>query len=223
MNEEGQSTPQPQPSESANPNPAPQETPSGTPAPQNSGEKPIEGIAGEVPNPLEEAAKEANKKPAEPQGAPEAYQPFKLEDGTEYAPEQVETFCKTAKELGLSQESAQKLFGSMEGTTKQLLAQNVQGYAKQWREEAQNDQEYGGANFKANLAVAGQAFNQYATPRLKQILNVSGLGNNPEVIRMFYRIGKGMQQDHGVVGNASAPAVPKKHYEKSQMVEDEGY
>lgn len=195
--------------------------------PANNGEQGDKGVADgealvkDLPNALGEAAKKTKEGEDGAQGAPETYQSFKLENGQEYAPEQVEAFTQTAKELGLSQEKAQKLFSSMEGTTKQVLAEKVTGYAKRWAEESKADPEFGGEKFNENMAIAGKAFDAYATPKLRKILDASGLGNCPEVIRMFFRIGKGMQQDHGVKGEASAPAARAPHYAKSNMVEDE--
>lgn len=173
---------------------------------------------GSVPNALGEAA------PSEPQPvdpiAPQAYEPFVDAEGKPYDAELVKGFSDVARELNLSQENAQKVFGSVVPAARDYLQKDLVRQAKQWSEDAARDQEFGGENFKANLGVAAAAYNQYATPELKTIVAQSGLGNHPEFIRLFYRVGKAMQQDKGVTGGTSAPATPSRRYPNSDMVVD---
>ena len=159
--------------------------------------------------------------PAEPEGAPEAYAAFTDANGKEYAPEVVQGFTDVARELGLSQEKAQKMFGAFVPTAQKYMHEDLVEKAKGWLTESENDSEFGGEHFRENLGIAKQAYKQYASPKLQKILNVSGLGSHPEVVRLFYRIGRTMQQDHGVQGGTSAPAAPRRRYPKSNMVVDE--
>lgn len=53
---------------------------------------------------------DGDQKPA--QAAPEAYEPFDVE-GQQFTEAQLEGFAATAKELGLSQENAQKMLAAM--------------------------------------------------------------------------------------------------------------
>lgn len=151
--------------------------------------------------------------------APEAYEPFDI-DGQQFSEEQVQGFAATARELGLSQENAQKMFATMVPTARQYLVDDLKAKSQEWASLSEKDPEIGGANFKANVGVANQALKQFATPEFTALLRGSGLGAHPEVVRVFYRIGKAMQQDHGVTGSASAPAGARRRYPKSNMVVD---
>ena len=171
-----------------------------------------------VPNALGDALPSE----AEPQApaAPEAYDPFVDADGKPYDAELVKGFSDVARELNLSQENAQKVFGSVVPAAREYLKQDLVRQATQWSEDAARDQEFGGEHFKANLGIAASAYNAYASDGLKQIVAQSGLGNHPEFIRLFYRVGKAMQQDKGVTGGVSAPATPSRRYPNSDMVVD---
>ena len=158
---------------------------------------------------------------AEPEGAPETYATFTDANGKEYAPELVQGFTDVARKLGLSQEKAQKMFGAFVPTAEKYMHDDLVEKAKGWFAESEKDSEFGGERFKENLGIAKQAYKQYASPKLQKILNASGLGSHPEVVRLFYRIGLTMQQDHGVQGGTSAPAAPRRRYPKSNMVVDE--
>lgn len=161
---------------------------------------------------------DGDQKPA--QAAPEAYEPFDVE-GKQFTEAQLEGFAATAKELGLSQENAQKMLAAMVPTARQYLVDDLKAKSREWASLSEKDPEIGGANFKANVGVANSALKQFATPEFTALLRGSGLGAHPEVVRVFYRIGKAMQQDHGVTGSASAPAGARRRYPKSNMVVDE--
>lgn len=152
--------------------------------------------------------------------APEAYEPFDI-DGQQFSEEQVQGFAATARELGLSQENAQKMFATMVPTAREYLMKDLVAKSKEWASLSAKDPEIGGADFEAKRGIASQAYKHYATPELRAILNGSGLGAHPEVVRLFYRIGKTMQQDTGVTGSASAPAGVRRRYPKSNMIVDE--
>lgn len=150
-------------------------------------------------------------------GAPESYEPFSV-DGQTIEVENAQEFVDMAKELGLSQEKAQKVMDAMVPAARNYLMKDLSAKARVWEEETRKDPEIGGANFEANQGIAMAAYKQFATPALRTILTGSGLGNHPEVVRLFYRIGKSMQQDKGVAGDGTTPAQPRRLYPKSNMV-----
>jgi hypothetical protein len=45
----------------------------------------------------------------------------------------------------------------------------------------------------------------FGTPQLRELLNESRLGNNPEMIRFMYRAGKAISQDKFVAGGPARP------------------
>ncbi len=153
--------------------------------------------------------------------APEHYENFKLGD-SDVTADSVEEFTATAKELGLTQEKAQKVFDAVAPAAQKYLHASLVKHAKEWASALKTDRELGGNTHKESMAIAGAGYDHYASTELKTILKASGLSNHPEVVRHFYRLGKQLQQDKGVAGQASAPAAPMRRYPNSNMVPDLG-
>ena len=214
---QGQAQPQPQQQQ---PQPS---TPEGNPVGELSSQGTAQDSGLDKDNPLGVNLESPLDKAEQPSSevVPENYASFRDTDGNEYAPEDVGDFITTAKELGLSQENAQKVFSAMVPATQKYLRSSLERHSKEWAQAAQNDPEFGGVNFNQNVGIAKKAYDAYATPELKKMMAASGLGNHPEFIRMFWRIGKGLQQDHGVAGSASAPASRRSRFPNTPgMVDD---
>ena len=152
-----------------------------------------------------------------PQGAPERYE-FTAPEGSELDAAVTDAFAGVAKELNLTQEAAQKVVDKMAPLMAQRQAEQVQAVQKQWRDESTADKEFGGDKLTENLATARKAMDAFASPALKQTLEQTGLGNHPEVIRMFVKVGKAISED-GFVNGANKPIVDdaKRFYPNSQM------
>lgn len=136
--------------------------------------------------------------------APETYEPFNFGENPAIDPTSIEQFSTAAREAGLSQEQAQKVLDSLAPSVATKLRADLVRQAGEWLKASEADPEFGGAAFEANKGIAVGAYQKLATPELREILNNSGLCNHPEVIRLFYRIGKMTSQDSGVRG-APAP------------------
>lgn len=152
-----------------------------------------------------------------PQGAPERYE-FTAPEGSELDAAVTDAFAGVAKELNLTQEAAQKVVDKMAPLMAQRQAEQVQAVQKQWRDESTADKEFGGDKLTESLATARKAMDAFASPALKQTLEQTGLGNHPEVIRMFVKVGKAISED-GFVNGANKPIVDdaKRFYPNSQM------
>lgn len=140
-----------------------------------------------------------------PNGAPEKYE-FKAPEGRNFDNEVISSFSDIAKELNLSQESAQKILDKVGAKAAERQAQNLEAIRQEWAQTSQADKEFGGDNIQSNLAVAKKALDTFGTPELRSLLNESGLGNHPELIRFFYRAGKAISEDQYVVTNGSSAA-----------------
>lgn len=157
-----------------------------------------------------EPSKADDKANAEPKGddkkpvsaAPEKYE-FTAGEGQELDKEAVAAFEPLARELGLSNEQAQKIvdmYGS--AIMPQIAKQQEAAWQKQvteWAETVKADKELGSVE---SIGNAQKAMDQFGTPELKQYLNDSGLGNHPELFRIFSRIGKAMSEDGFVSGSS---------------------
>jgi hypothetical protein len=59
---------------------------------------------------------------------------------------------------------------------------------KEWEAAAKADKEFGGDQFEQNLIAAEEAMKALATPELVSMLNESGLGSHPEMVRLFVKL-----------------------------------
>jgi len=113
--------------------------------------------------------------------------------------ERVEEIVSYAKEQGFSNEQAQEMVNRENDAVleyKEGEQVRLDGLVEtEWPKQIQKDKELGGDNFKKNCELAKRALEKTASPALKKMLNKSGLGSNPEVVRHFYRLGKIMQED----------------------------
>ncbi|EMB3084236.1 peptidase [Providencia huaxiensis] len=141
-----------------------------------------------------------DKKPVS--AAPEKYE-FTAGEGQELDKEAVAAFEPIARELGLSNKQAQKIVDVYGSTIiPQIAKQQEAAWQKQvteWAETVKADKELGSVE---SIGNAQKAMDQFGTPELKQYLNDSGLGNHPELFRIFSRIGKAMSEDGFVSGSS---------------------
>lgn len=134
---------------------------------------------------------------------PENYE-FKDPEGQHFDGEVIGAFSDVAKELGLSQEEASKVVEKMAQKLAERQSHNIEAVREEWVESARTDKEYGGDKLGENLAVAKRALDQLGTPELRTLLNESGLGNNPEIIRFMFRAGKALSEDTHVGASQGA-------------------
>ena len=132
--------------------------------------------------------------------APETYE-FKAPEGQAFDKEFLKVYSETAKELNLTQEKAQTLIDKISPVLEQRQMARIQEIRSDWEQSSRSDKEFGGDKLDANLSVAKQALDKHGTPELKELINMSGLGNHPELIRFFYRVGKEMTPDTFVGGH----------------------
>lgn len=141
----------------------------------------------------------ADSKPGE-----EVKYDFKAPDGMELNPDQLGEFTALAKELKLPAEQAQKI---VDLATKAEQAR-MEAHSKLitgWADEVKADKEIGGDKLQENLAVAKKALD-LGPPELKGLLNESGLGNHPAVVKWAIAVGKALSEDKFVPAGQAAPA-----------------
>lgn len=141
-----------------------------------------------------------------PKGAPEKYE-FKPIDGVQLATEVVDKFSEVAKELNLPQEAAQKVLDKVAPVIAAQQLAAVEAVNTKWIADVKADKEIGGEKLEANLAVAKKARDAFGTPELRTLLQETRLGNNPEVIRFFYKVGQAISEDKFVPGGKNTPGA----------------
>ncbi|WP_337083670.1 peptidase [Citrobacter freundii] len=197
-----------EPAPAAGDNPAP----AGEPAPKE-GDTSQQGSESDKPaedKPADDKKPE-DKKPGEDkeqkqEGAPEKYE-FKPAEGQELDTAALEQFEPIARELNLTNEQAQKMV-DLYGTKIMPMVQQQQAEAwqkttEQWAADVKADKEIGGDNLTGNLSAAQRALAQFGTPELKEYLEGTGLGNHPELVKAFVKVGKAMSEDGMVTGKES--------------------
>lgn len=151
----------------------------------------------------------ADDQAAKPQGAPDKYE-FKAPDGAAAFDDQViEQFSVVARELNLPQDAAQKVLDKMGPAIQARQAETIQAARSMWAESAKSDKEFGGEKLTENLAVAKKALDTFGSPELRSLLNESGLGNHPEMIRVLYRAGKAISEDRFVGSGRGGKDTPR--------------
>lgn len=134
---------------------------------------------------------------------PEAYE-LKMPDGVALDQEAATEFTAIAKELKLDQATAQK-FADVGAKMAQRQADNHAKLVESWTESVKTDKEIGGDKLAENLGIARKALDTFGTPELKDVLNATGFGNHPAVIKAFYKIGQAISEDRFVTGGARGP------------------
>jgi hypothetical protein len=134
--------------------------------------------------------------------APEEYSVFDLPEDFSFNEETLSDYHTFAKENNLTQEQAQRGVDMVAKMKEAEMAQWVE-QQKSWVNDAKSDAEYGGEKFDENISIAVKARDSFGTPEFNEMLDSSGLGNHPEMIRFLNRVGKAISEDSVVVGGAN--------------------
>ena len=118
-------------------------------------------------------------------GAPEEYSDFTLPEGVNLDAAAVAEAIPLLKEMGATQEQAQKLAQS-KAWTDQL---------GEWKDARETDAEFGKSKYDESIAIARKGMREFGEPALFAALEETGMGNHPELIRAFYRVGKAIGED----------------------------
>lgn len=151
-----------------------------------------------------------------PEGAPESYD----WGDVQFDSDVLTAFGEVAKELNLTQDAASKVLDKMAPVMQARQQAQFESVRTEWAEQSKADPEFGGEKLNESLGIAKRAMDAYATPELKTLLNESGLGNHPEVIRLFVKAGQAISEDTvvtGAKGTGSDSFHAKRLYPNSNM------
>lgn len=158
---------------------------------------------------------------------PETYElkPFTVGEGDDAIQIEIdaallESVTPTLKEAGVTQDQLTKIAPTVVPQIQQRLveqqADDHSALKAQWAKEVQSDKEIGGKNWTETEALAAKALDHFGAPSEKDadgnetnpfrvLLNETGLGNHPEMVRMFRKIGAALGEDSTVRGDGAAP------------------
>ena len=170
-------------------------TDAGEPTTTDSTAAPAAGTPATAPT---DATSTQDAKPTEPV-VPEAYD-LKMPEGVELDQAATTEFTAIAKELKLDQAAAQKL-ADIGAKMAQRQADAHAQLVETWTEQVKTDKEIGGDKLAENFGVARKAIDTFGSPELKALLNSTGLGNHPEVVKLAFKVGKAISEDGFVSGS----------------------
>lgn len=117
----------------------------------------------------------------------------------------LEDFKELSRELGLSCEQVQKLL-DFETRYARTGAQNGEEEKRQIVERwAEQTKVLYGARCEEEISLAVRAANAFGGPELRDLLEATGLGNHPVIVRTFNEIGKSISEDVCPGGKPAAP------------------
>lgn len=161
--------------------------------------------------------KDGEEEAPAPAGAPEKYE-LSAPEGQEFDAASFEAVEPIFREIGLSNDQAQKLVAAYGEKIMPALAERAKtqletqaaATRKEWSDAFHNDPDLGGANKDRTLADAARAFDHYGMKKgegFRQMLDESGLGNHPDLIRFVARVGRDL--DEGGFERGGAVTQPK--------------
>jgi hypothetical protein len=148
-------------------------------------------------------------------GRPETAKDYKIEIAkdlpdpikNQFNDEALNSFKEISHSLGLNEKQLQGLFG--------WYAQNQAGAFAQMQEKQGKSLEEGeralhaewGRAYEQNVGFARQAFEEYGGEELAQLMETSGLGNHPAVLRTFANIAKATMADKDLAGKENQQSL----------------
>ena len=130
---------------------------------------------------------------------------FELPEGVQFADGEVDEFKTVAKDLKLPKDAAQRIL-DIATKREQARAEAFATQVSKWADEVKADKELGS---EESLAAAVKAVDAFGTPELKELLNSTGMGNHPEVVRLMAKIGKAISEDKVIAGRTGGNAPPR--------------
>lgn len=158
--------------------------------------KPINDGKGGDAEPTPDGGKQQQPGDGQPQ---DPYKDLKLADGVAVDETQMANFKALAKENGLSAQAAQAVLDF----EAQRLTAAAQQAAQVWKEQTQKEH---GDKLPTVLATAARAVEKFGGAELRELLNQTGLGNHPVVVRTFSNAGALLREDASVPSNGAATA-----------------
>jgi hypothetical protein len=140
----------------------------------------------------------AGQQEQQPDMTPEAYGDFTVSEGFSVNNEVLAEFKQQAAKLNISKEDAQGLINLQMKTVQAEQAKWVQ-VTQGWADETRNDAEIGGENLGRTVELSKAALSHYDPDNvLFGILEQSGYGNHPKVLRALSRMGADLEKEHKI-------------------------
>lgn len=136
---------------------------------------------------------------------PETYE-IKMPDGVEMDAELLGEVTPMLREARLSPAQAQVVADIYMKTQTDALKRHSDMTAG-WLKDAKADDEIGKRDWDKNLAHAHRAFQAFGNERGMQLFDTYGLGNHPDILRIFVRMGKAIGEGGTVLPGEAGQRV----------------
>lgn len=151
----------------------------------------------------------AEPKP-EPAAAPDAYTDFSVPEGHTIDAAAIESATPLFRELGLSQDQAQKLVNFYSEQIGKINSENegfMETMRTQWRTELQADKEIGGKldQVKVDISRALDRLPEGIRTDFKAAMDLTGAGDHPAVIKAMYSLAALVGEGSHVSGKGPTP------------------
>ena len=163
---------------------------------------------------------QATQEQQEQQHVPVQYN-FKEEYG--FSAEDNTKLTDVFKKAKLSQEQADILLNAYHGDVANLgqqfdneLQAAIVNQRNTWANQVKADNELGGQNFANTKLNIGRVMQQFGTPELKNFLNESGLGYNPDFVRFMNKVGTLIGNDTNFIN--SQGAIPSEQERREEAL-----
>ena len=163
---------------------------------------------------------QATQEQQEQQHVPVQYN-FKQEYG--FSAEDNTKLTDVFKKAKLSQEQADILLNAYHGDITNLgqqfdneLQTAIVNQRNTWANQVKADSELGGQNFANTKLNIGRVMQQFGTPELKNFLNQSGLGYNPDFVRFMNKVGTLIGNDTNFIN--SQGAIPSEQERREEAL-----
>lgn len=140
---------------------------------------------------------------------PETYEAFTLPEGVQLDDKVLAQATPIFKDVGLSQDQAQKLVSLYAGMQQTAAEAQIAGFNQvksDWQAQIKGDPEFGGDKLPKTLGAAKAVLAKYGDKALVNDLKEWGWANHPGLIRLLARVDANLSEDTLV--NADATAQP---------------
>lgn len=179
----------------------------------NSQDEKVEAESKEAESSEEKVAsdEDANLDENKPEDSEAVEYKLKLEENSLLDNSHVEQVTDWAKEHNLSNEQAQELLSWQEKSLSNWIEANQKLHeeeVKSWRDQVINDETMGRQHLKQTVADARGFVKKFGSPEFIKMLDDTGYGDHPEVVRMFAMAGAAMNDDSLVMPKAHVTTKP---------------
>lgn len=128
------------------------------------------------------------------------YHELKLPDSLKGHEENFGAFKKLAATLNLSADTAEKLMkweADTAASGAQAAEQKRASILQKWTSQTK---ELFGASYPREIARALDAATRFGGPELRELLDITGLGSHPVIVKTFHQISQQISEDSSVAG-----------------------